>query len=205
MAKVIVSIDGVVIKEAELSKARSTLGRRPYNDIVIDNLAVSGEHVAFLLADGVMTMEDLNSTNGTYVNGAVVKKHLIRNADTIEIGQYKIVYVDESVQDKNAPPPASTELASLSAVGAASAALIHILSGPAMGRDLTLTKVVTTVGKPGVSVASITRRQSGYVLSQVEGPSPLMLNGQPVKQGSTPLNHGDLIELAGTRMQFALS
>ncbi len=204
MAKVIVSIDGVVIKEAELSKARSTLGRRPYNDIVIDNLAVSGEHVAFLLADGVMTMEDLNSTNGTYVNGAVVKKQLIRNADTIEIGKYKIVYVDESAQDKNSPPTAPTGLTSLSTTRASSA-LIHILSGAATGRDLPLTKVVTTVGKPGVSVASITRRQSGYVLSQVEGPSPLMLNGQPVKQGSTPLSHGDLIELADTRMQFALS
>lgn len=204
MAKVIVSIDGVVIKEAELSKARSTLGRRPYNDIVIDNLAVSGEHVAFLLADGVMTMEDLNSTNGTYVNGAVAKKQLLQNADTIEIGNYKIVYVDESAQVKNAPPTAPTGLASLHPAGAASA-LIHILSGAATGRDLPLTKVVTTVGKPGVSVASITRRQSGYVLSQVEGPSSLMLNGQPVTQGSTPLNHGDLIELADTRMQFALN
>ncbi len=204
MGKVIVSIDGVVIKEAELSKARSTLGRRPYNDIVIDNLAVSGEHVAFLLADGVLTMEDLNSTNGTYLNGAVVKKQLLQNADTIEIGKYKIVYVDESAQDKKPSATTPTGLASLSAVSAP-IALIHILSGAATGRDLPLTKVVTTVGKPGVSVASITRRQTGYVLSHVEGRSPLLLNGQPVQQGPIPLNDGDLIELAETRMQFALS
>jgi FHA domain len=206
MAKVIVSIDGVVIKETELSKARSTLGRRPYNDIVIDNLAVSGEHVAFLLADGEVTMEDLNSTNGTYVNGKVVKKQLLQNADTLEIGKYKIVLVDEA--GKNSAPSVPSPMGiSPSAEPAQSAgtALIRILSGVATGRDLPLTKVVTTVGKPGVSVASITRRQTGYVLSALEGPGPLLLNGQPAIQGPNLLTDGDLIELADTRMQFALS
>lgn len=209
MAKVIVSIDGVVIKEAELSKARSTLGRRPYNDIVIDNLAVSGEHVAFLLVDGAVAMEDLNSTNGTYVNGKVVKKQLLQNADTLEIGKYKIVLVDES--DKDSAPsvatPASPTGLSPSAGPAQGVgpALIRILSGAAIGRDLPLTKVVTTVGKPGVSVASITRRQIGYVLSKLEGPGPLLLNGQPSNPGPNLLTDGDLIELADTRMQFTLS
>lgn len=208
MAKVIVSIDGVVIKESELKKARSTLGRRPYNDIVIDNLAVSGEHVAFLLADGAVTMEDLNSTNGAYVNGIVVKKQRLKNADTIEIGKYKIVFIDEPVQDK-APQAASLSgsmgLSPTTPTQGADIALIRILSGAATGRDLPLTKVVTTVGKPGVSVASITRRQTGYVLSQVEGPGPLLLNGQSMDKGPSPLKHGDVIELADTRMQFALN
>lgn len=208
MAKVIVSIDGVVIKEAELSKAKSTLGRRPYNDIVIDNLAVSGEHVAFLLADGAVTMEDLNSTNGTYLNGTVVKRQLLRNADMIEIGKYKIVFIDEASQAKApllASPSGSMGLSPLGPIPAVGIALIRILSGAATGRDLPLTKVVTTVGKPGVSVASITRRQTGYVLSQVEGPGPLLLNGQAMDKGPSPLSHGDLIELADTRMQFALN
>jgi FHA domain len=209
MAKVIVSIDGVVIKEAALHKERSTLGRRPYNDIVIDNLAVSGEHVAFLLAGGTVTMEDLNSTNGTYVNGTAVKKQVLQNTDTIEIGKYKIVFSDGVDEDKTPMPEASSVASAVLSSSVASTqtmvqASIQILSGGAMGRDLPLTKVVTTVGKPGVSVASITRRQQGYVLSQVEGPSPLLLNGQIVEKGPTPLNHGDLIELADTRMQFAL-
>ncbi len=208
MAKVIVSIDGVVIKEAELTKARSTLGRRPYNDIVIDNLAVSGEHVAFLLVDGAVTMEDLNSTNGTYVNGTVVKNQLLQDADTIEIGKYKIVFHDESAPTRTEPadpPPQGLASPSAGLVQAAGVAVIHVLSGANMGRDLVLTKVVSTVGKPGVAVASITRRQTGYVLSQVEGPGPLLLNGQAVAKGPCPLTHGDLIELADTRMKFELS
>jgi pSer/pThr/pTyr-binding forkhead associated (FHA) protein len=81
MPKMIVSIDGVVIKEVQLTKDRTTLGRRPYNDIVIDNLAVSGEHAVLLMVGNDVFMEDLNSTNGTYVNGKAVKKQLLQNSD----------------------------------------------------------------------------------------------------------------------------
>ena len=78
MPKMIVSIDGVVIKEVQLTKDRTTLGRRPYNDIVIDNLAVSGEHAVLQLGGNDVFLEDLNSTNGTYVNGKAVKKQLLQ-------------------------------------------------------------------------------------------------------------------------------
>jgi pSer/pThr/pTyr-binding forkhead associated (FHA) protein len=88
MPKMIVSIDGVVIKEVQLTKDRTTLGRRPYNDIVIDNLAVSGEHAVLQMAGAEVHLEDLNSTNGTYVNGKAVKKQLLQNNDTVEIGKY---------------------------------------------------------------------------------------------------------------------
>ena len=96
MPKMIVSIDGVVIKEVQLSKDRTTLGRRPYNDIVIDNLAVSGEHAVLLMTGNEVYLEDLNSTNGTYVNGKAVKKQLLQNTDTVEIGKYKIKYINEA-------------------------------------------------------------------------------------------------------------
>src|SRR5215212_878890 len=95
MPKMIVSIDGVVIKEVQLTKDRTTLGRRPYNDIVIDNLAVSGEHAVLQLTGNEVYLEDLNSTNGTYVNGKAVKKQLLQNSDTVEIGKYKIKYINE--------------------------------------------------------------------------------------------------------------
>src|SRR4051794_39446219 len=95
MPKMIVSIDGVVIKEVQLTKDRTTLGRRPYNDIVIDNLAVSGEHAVLQLMGSEVYLEDLNSTNGTYVNGKAVKKQLLQNNDTVEIGKYKIKFVNE--------------------------------------------------------------------------------------------------------------
>src|SRR6478672_6083131 len=92
MPKMIVSIDGVVIKEVQLTKDRTTLGRRPYNDIVIDNLAVSGEHAVLQMSGNEVYLEDLNSTN---VNGKAVKKQLLANADTIEIGKYKIKFINE--------------------------------------------------------------------------------------------------------------
>ena len=96
MPKMIVSIDGVVIKEVQLTKDRTTLGRRPYNDIVIDNLAVSGEHAVLQLTGNDVFLEDLNSTNGTYVNGKAVKKQLLQNNDTVEIGKYKIKFINEA-------------------------------------------------------------------------------------------------------------
>src|SRR5829696_3286653 len=96
MPKMIVSIDGVVIKEVQLTKDRTTLGRRPYNDIVIDNLAVSGEHAVLQMSGNDVYLEDLNSTNGTYVNGKAVKKQLLQNSDTVEIGKYKIKYINEA-------------------------------------------------------------------------------------------------------------
>src|SRR5688572_31315969 len=96
MPKMIVSIDGVVIKEVQLTKDRTTLGRRPYNDIVIDNLAVSGEHAVLQMTGPEVYLEDLNSTNGTYVNGKAVKKQLLQNSDTVEIGKYKIKYINEA-------------------------------------------------------------------------------------------------------------
>lgn len=96
MPKMIISIDGVVIKEAQLTKDRTTLGRRPYNDIVIDNLAVSGEHAVLQLGQDGIFIEDLNSTNGTYVNGKAIKRQALQNNDTVEIGKYKIRFHNEA-------------------------------------------------------------------------------------------------------------
>ena len=97
MGKLVVSLDGVVIKEVQITKDKTTLGRRPYNDIVIDNLAVSGEHAVLQMVGADVFIEDLNSTNGTYINGKAIKKQLLSHNDTVEIGKYKIKYlVDES-------------------------------------------------------------------------------------------------------------
>ena len=99
MPKMIVSIDGVVIKEVQLTKDRTTLGRRPYNDVVIDNLAISGEHAVFQMTGSDVFIEDLNSTNGTYVNGKAAKKQQLVNGDTVEVGKYKIKFVGEVASD----------------------------------------------------------------------------------------------------------
>lgn len=215
MPKMIVSIDGVVIKEVQLTKDRTTLGRRPYNDIVIDNLAVSGEHAVLQMLGGEIFLEDLNSTNGTYVNGKAAKKQLLQNGDMVEVGKYKIKFVNEpavasggSVQAA-APayvPPSQTTMPMGVVTHAGGLdfppASIKVLSGAAAGREVPLTKVVTTIGKPGVAVAAITRRQRGFFVHHVEGAGNPALNGAPIGADPVPLKNGDLIELAGTQMQF---
>ncbi|ASM76522.1 hypothetical protein VITFI_CDS0743 [Vitreoscilla filiformis] len=204
MGKLVVSLDNVVVKEAPLLKDRVTVGRRPYNDVVIDNLAVSGEHAVLHSVGGDVFIEDLNSTNGTYINGKAVKKQLLAHNDLIEIGKYRIRYMAESPDYERtmilrpsgahsaAPPPPAPQLP----------ASLKVLNGGAAGREVVLNKAVTTVGKPGTQVASIAKRPTGYVLAHVEGPVRPRVNGQDVADGVTPLKNGDLIELAGTRMQF---
>jgi pSer/pThr/pTyr-binding forkhead associated (FHA) protein len=219
MGKLVVSLDGVVIKEVQITKDKTTLGRRPYNDMIIDNLAVSGEHAVLQMVGNDVFIEDLNSTNGTYINGKAIKKQLLAHNDTVEIGKYKIKYLTDDGADYEktmimrpgaAQPQAfSPTLPPQSGFGglggaaqAGTPASIKVLSGAASGREVALTKVVTTVGKPGVQVASITRRPTGYVFAHVEGGTRPVVNGMPLVGDSIPLRHGDVIELAGTQMQF---
>jgi pSer/pThr/pTyr-binding forkhead associated (FHA) protein len=219
MPKMIVSIDEVVIKEVQLTKDRTTLGRRPYNDIVIDNLAVSGEHAVIHMGSTEVVLEDLNSTNGTYVNGKAIKKQALQNGDGIEVGKYRIRFLADSAADFDktmvvqARPaiPASAAPAGMAFPAAAveSASLapasIKVLTGAASGREVPLSKVVTTIGKPAVAVAAVTRRHHGYVVHHVEGGGNPLLNGQPITSDPMPLKNGDVIELAGTQMQFVQS
>ena len=221
MGKLVVSLDGVVIKEVQITKDKTTLGRRPYNDIVIDNLAVSGEHAVLQMVGQDVFIEDLNSTNGTYINGKAVKKQLLAHNDAVEIGKYKIKYLVDDGHDYEKTmlmPPGSIGLPSPAArhssaftapvpLGstANSTASIKVLSGAAAGREVALIKVVTTIGTPGVQVASITKRPGGYVIAHVEGTGRPSVNGVLLATDTAPLKTGDMIELAGTQMQFIQS
>ena len=219
MGKLVVSLDNVVLKEVPITKDRTTLGRRPYNDIVIDNLAVSGEHAVMLAVGNDVFIEDLNSTNGTYINGKAVKKQLLAHNDTVEVGKYKIKFMVDDGTDYEKTmimkPGAmaggsgrASGFGGLSAGGGAPGganvgpATIRVMNGAAAGREVVLTKVVTTVGKPGVQVASITKRPTGYVLAHVEGSARPTVNSSPLVGETVSLKNGDVIELAGTQMQF---
>ncbi|MDI3512768.1 MAG: hypothetical protein PWQ61_3535 [Betaproteobacteria bacterium] len=214
MGKLVVSLDGVVIKEVQITKDKTTLGRRPYNDIVIDNLAVSGEHAVLQMVGNDVFIEDLNSTNGTYINGKAIKKQLLNSNDVVEVGKYKIKFLLEDSADyektmilKPGATPSGFGMPSAfgplgTPASSASPASIRVLTGAAAGREVSLTKVVTTVGKPGVQVASITKRPSGYVFAHVEGGARPTVNGAPLTGESIALKSGDVIELAGTQMQF---
>jgi pSer/pThr/pTyr-binding forkhead associated (FHA) protein len=261
MAKLILSVDGTVLKEISLMKERTTLGRKPHNDIQVDNLAVSGEHAAIITILNDSFIEDLNSTNGTLVNGKPIKKHFLQNNDVIEIGKHKLKYFNDapvqtaaadfertmiirkpSAAAPTATPPAAATLsdtqtnmrppaasavptpgpatapAAAPAVSAAPAtpstpaaspspsavreAAIQVLSGAAAGRTLDLTKNLTTIGKPGVQVAVITRRPNGFFITHVEGASFPTINGTGLGSQAQQLNDHDLIEIAGVKMEF---
>jgi pSer/pThr/pTyr-binding forkhead associated (FHA) protein len=281
MAKLILSMDGLVLKEIPLSKERTTIGRKPHNDIQIDNLAVSGEHAVIVTILNDCFLEDLGSTNGTLVNGNPVKKHFLQNNDVVELGKYRLKFVAEAPvpaataekadfektmvlrpaamkaaaeqaramgagaaeaaraaaaqQDAGSatsagtaerearaaptPPPMSATAttpapfsAQTPAPAAAAAApksphplgAIQILSGGNAGKELELAKPLTTLGKPGVQVAVLTRRPQGYFITHVEGANPPMVNGHAIGTAPHALKDHDVVELAGVKMEFFL-
>jgi pSer/pThr/pTyr-binding forkhead associated (FHA) protein len=273
MAKLILSMDGLVLKEIPLTKERTTIGRKAHNDIQIDNLAVSGEHAVIVTILNDSFMEDLGSTNGTLVNGNPVKKHFLQNNDVIELGKYKLKFIQEQgaqpaaaaadfektmvlrpsamkaaaeqakaaglggaqaaqaarqaavhqvaasaaaagVADKDnkgaqiaaaavAPAaPAAPAAAPAAAPKAPPLGAIQLLSGGNAGKELELTKPLTTLGKPGVQVAVLTRRPQGYFITHVEGAQRPTVNGQPIGTAPHPLKDHDLVEIAGIKMEF---
>jgi FHA domain-containing protein len=256
MAKLILSMDGLVLKEIALTKERTTIGRKPHNDIQIDNLAVSGEHAVIVTILQDSFLEDLGSTNGTVVNGQPIKKHFLQNSDIIELGKYKLKYVNEavagqakaadfektmvlrpgSVKAATAAPAASAPAGPAAAAPVAAAAgarnlsdtvagqsataapvappkpaaspqknaALQLLSGANAGKELDLTKPLTTLGKPGVQVAVITRRPQGFFITHVEGASFPVVNGKTLDAQAHSLNDHDVIELAGVKMEFFL-
>ncbi|NML26671.1 FHA domain-containing protein [Zoogloea dura] len=218
MPRLILSMDGLVLKEMPLERERTTIGRKPHNDIQIDNLAISGEHAAIVTILNDAFLEDLNSTNGTYVNGQPVKKHVLQNNDVVELGKYRIKFVADqagaqSEQDEavvfgsttagvsgEAPAPSGLPAANAAPVG--SIGMIQILSGTHAGRTLELSKSLTTLGKPGTQVAVITRRPHGYFITHVEGTVFPVVNGHPLDAQAHRLNDHDIIEIAGVKMEF---
>jgi pSer/pThr/pTyr-binding forkhead associated (FHA) protein len=290
-AKLILSMDGLVLKEITLTKERTTIGRKPHNDIQIDNLAVSGEHAVIVTIMNDSFLEDLGSTNGTLVNGNQIKKHFLQNNDVVELGKYKLKYIAEpgaaataekadfektmvlrpsamkaaaeqakamaaaaggvqpgaaaaaraaavqhaaasaaatGIADKEAakpaPAPAAAPAAAVHAAAAPAAAApapapaapaaapkaaqplgaIQLLSGANAGKELELAKPLTTLGKPGVQVAVLTRRPQGYFITHVEGAQHPTVNGQAIGTAPHALKDHDLIELAGVKMEFFL-
>jgi len=284
MARLILSLDSQVLAEYNMSKERYTIGRLPDNDVRIDNPAVSGHHSLIINILNDSFLEDLNSTNGTYVNGKLIKKHALQNGDVITIGHHQLRFADQQVSEPEqdefektmvipagqqnaeqlakaeeaadaaasadaeadadarvdvrvempdpdpepahapepapapapAPPPrpapepaahtaTSAGIDPSSAPNALPLAKLQVLSGAFAGRELELTKALTTLGRPGVQVAAITRRSEGYYVVHVEsgeeGDYPLV-NGQPIGAQARKLSDNDVLQLAGVKMGF---
>jgi pSer/pThr/pTyr-binding forkhead associated (FHA) protein len=228
-AHLILSLNSSVLGEFPLSKERITLGRKPENDIQVDNLAVSGQHAAIITILNDSFLEDLDSTNGTFVNGKLVKKHALKNGDVMSIGKHELKYVNDEASGEDdfektmvirpgmashaaAAAKAESAAAEQPAAGGAEAfqapaegqlplGKIQVLSGPGAGKELELRKALITLGRPGVQVAVITRRPQGYFITHVEGQAPV-INGQTIGSQAHGLTDNDVIELAGVKMEF---
>lgn len=233
MGKLILSLDGAVLAEYDMNKERYTIGRLPDNDIHVDNMAVSGHHALIINILNDSFLEDLNSTNGTYVNGKLVKKHALQDGDVISVGKHALKYTNEKAAAAGGeedefektmiirPGSKGTGAPSLDSVNKAVAgaggapldvdaqkglprAKLQVLSGAFAGKELELNKALTTLGRPGVQVAAITRRADGFFVVPVEGDSgkPPQVNDNPVGREGVKLKHSDVIELAGVKMGF---
>jgi FHA domain len=224
MARLVLSLDGQVLAEYNMSKERYTIGRLPDNDIRIDNAAVSGHHALVINILNDSFLEDLNSTNGTYVNGKIIKKHALQHGDVITVGHHALRFV-ESESDEPADefektmvigprdaarlkiPAAAAPAAVAHAYpnGTLPKARLQVLSGQFAGRELELVKTLTTLGRPGVQVAAITRRADGYYIVHVEssrdGDFPLV-NGVATGPQARRLYDNDVVQLAGVKMGF---
>jgi hypothetical protein len=192
LAKIIISRDGQVEQQVQLSKERMTIGRHPRNDIVLTHPAVSGEHAVIVTILDDSFLEDLHSTNGTFVNGHRIGKHFLQHQDVIKMAKFQVEFVADGVRPMAAAAPLLAQ--------------IEVLNGNNAGKQVALTKPQTTLGRAGVQVVVIHRRPDAYLIVHTEGDVAPLVNGVALgKQAAQRLHPGDLIDLSGTQMAFRIA
>ena len=157
---------------------------------------------------------DLGSINGTYVNGHMIKsREKLHDRDVNAIGNFRIQFLASSEHEPaEVPNHEETTAMSISALhslgfegtSGARQASLKVLSGSSEGLEVPVVKAVTTFGQPGVAMVSISHRRNGYFVVRVDGDGPSTLNGMPIGDQAVPLEHHDVLELAGTAMEFLL-
>ena len=210
MPQLIASVDGVEIKRIVLEKSRTTLGRRPVNDIVFDNLIVSGMHCVFEL-EGIadIYVQDLKSTNGTYINGSMIKtRQKLVDGDVLSIGNSQVEFLARSTPDEPQvqQPIKAMTLDALGLLGTSGSrqAVLKVLTGFSPEMELPLVKVVTTFGQSGLAIVAISHRRDGYYAARIEGKEPATLNGKPLEGSAVLLKNHDVLEMSGNTMEFLL-
>ena len=237
MATIQLSFNGQVVDKISLTKETTSIGRQSDNDIHLDNLAVSGHHAKILTILNDSFVEDMGSTNGTYVNGSLIKKQNLTNGDVVKIGKHELKYINESADSADGEDFERTMIINPGAKGmpedegnkeidrsvnqltkeitsadsgnksAVRNAKIRLTNGANSGKELPLTKILTTLGKPGLQVAAITRRPTGYFLIHVDGGAEAgrpKVNDSEIGAQAQALSNNDVIEVAGVKMTFFL-
>jgi len=208
MPQLIASVEGIEIRKVELRKSTSTLGRRNDNDIVFDNLAVSGHHCVFeRQGPDEFFVEDLSSTNGTFVNNRRVRRQRLKEGDVVAVADIELAFVaarrGSASKETTLTPLATVEPAPGPGGEASAWASFHFLSGPSAGRHVPIHKAVTTFGTPGIGVVVVSQRRTGCFIACLDASTvrPL-LNGAPVTHDAVPLADTDVVEVAGSVMRF---
>jgi pSer/pThr/pTyr-binding forkhead associated (FHA) protein len=229
MARLILSLDGRTLAEYNMTKERYTVGRLPDNDVRIDNPSVSGHHCLIINILNDSFIEDLNSTNGTYVNGKLIKKHALQHGDKITIGQHQIRFADQQLEEDEEDEfektmvinPRSQDEEALEQArqavdqetsangdarnGEVLTARLQVLTGEFSGREVSLTKSLTTLGRPDGHVVAITRRPNGYYIVRVSGKTTVdepQVNGLSLGVTALLLQDSDVLELSGIKLGF---
>jgi len=200
MAKITLSLGDKFLREIPIVKERVTIGRGPKNDIVLDDRAISGEHAVIVTLNHDSYLEDLNSTNGTQVNGQPVKKHYLQDGDCIELAQYRMRYfIVPNFGSVDLGRGASSDK---QVDGHVVPAKVLVLNGVRAGIEIVLSNAITTIGRQDVHTAVILRRPNGYYLAHIDGNTFPSLNGTLIGALPEKLNNNDVIELSGDRVQF---
>lgn len=230
MAKLIIKFNDVVIDQLVLKQGDMNVGRRPGSDVLLDNMAVSGTHASIFTIGEDTFIQDMNSTNGTFVNNKRISKHHLENGDVVTIGSHSLTYVnDKAVKGSanlaktviisphqsegmlaDAPKPAAAPAAASAAEAPAPAAApsrqgsIFILSGANNGKRIDLVQPITNLGRAGRRAGVISRNGGRFILMPGDNNESPRLNGVRVGASGEELKNGDMIEIADARMQFYL-
>ncbi len=222
MAKFIVKFNDVVIDQIAVAQGDMAIGRQPGNEIFLDNLAVSAKHANIFTVGEDSFVQDLGSTNGTFINNRRIAKAHLKSGDAVTVGKHSLIYVNEdathSVSDpartvvlrpdhpqdaylppiSDAPPPAAP-------APDKRRGMLFTLNGSNSGKSIELTKAVINLGRAGRKAGVISRNHSGgYTLFPADPGETPQLNGVAVTAQGQELKDGDIIEIAGARMQFHL-
>lgn len=192
-------------REFKLDRSRLSIGRRPYNDIALDHVTVSGEHAILEKKGADYELLDTGSSNGSFVNGLRVTRKRLRPGDYVGIGIFQMQLVsDELALASAAAVGANTESAAKASkpLEGSKSAQIEYLNGPLKGIRQAINRSILKIGR-GAEVAVIGRRREGYYLTHLEGLKPSLLNGEALVVGSRNLSHGDLIQLGEIQLRFS--
>jgi len=217
MAKLILTLDGAVIREYEIDKDSISVGRKHGNDIQLNDLTVSGRHALITVMGEHTYVDDLGSTNGTLLNGARIAKSQLKHGDTIQTGNYQFTFFCEEENDYEPTMFIRAEIEDTQIIDTSSASImakgerlagVRIMNGPMAKKVLELRKPFNTLGFNGNKLAMISRNVDGYTISAIKagnaknaGESPL-LNKHPISLEPVTLNDRDILELADTKMEF---